>query len=181
MRIFAVLTFAAAFALCAQTPPDASILHIQAQLSSKLQLNKTKVGDKLTAQTVTAVTLPNGTAIPIGSMLLGQVLKLDADSVTVSFDQVNVASRKIPLNITLVGAAMMDGKNQMSQANSSAKVDSPSPEDHPSNVSTHSGSVIGMPGVTLSIDDGPPYASQFKLTTKDLRLPKGVQLMFSVR
>jgi len=35
--------------------------------------------------------------------------------------------------------------------------------------------------VTLAIDDGPPYASQFKLTTKDLRLPKGVQLMFSVR
>jgi len=181
MPILAALSFALISVLSAQTPSDTPILHIQAQLSSKLQLSKIKVGDKLTAQTITAVTLLDGTAIPIGSMLLGQVLKFDADSVTVSFDQANVAGRKIPLNITLVGAAMMDAKSPVSQATSSAKTDSPSSAAHPSKVSTHGGPVIGMPGVTLTIDDGPPYASHFTLTTKDLRLPKGVQLMFSVR
>lgn len=44
------------------------------------------------------------------------------------------------------------------------------------------GSVIGMPGVALAVDDGAPYASKFTLGSgKDKQLPKGLQLMFTVR
>lgn len=45
----------------------------------------------------------------------------------------------------------------------------------------HAGSVIGMPGVSLTVDDGPPFNSRFQLTGSDLQLPKGVQFMFSIR
>jgi hypothetical protein len=48
-------------------------------------------------------------------------------------------------------------------------------------VRTTAGSVIGMPGVVLTIDDGPPYGSKFRLGNKEKQLPKGIQLMFTVR
>ena len=225
MRTLAILAAITAAAVSAQTTPSAPIQHIQAELGTAVKLTKAKVGDKLKAQTVTAVTLANGTAVPIGSTLLGQVLQIDNASVTISFDQANVEGHKIPLAVTLVSVAMLGGsRTQMSNGGSNAKMDSPSggslPNDHPLNggpysvteaganaargvsheslsevnshgtgsaftrgadTPAHAGSVIGMPGVTLTIDDGPPYASKFELTTKDLQLPKGIQLMFSVR
>ncbi len=48
-------------------------------------------------------------------------------------------------------------------------------------VHTTAGSVIGLPGVALTVDDGPPYGSKFQLGNKERQLPKGVQLMFTVR
>jgi hypothetical protein len=43
------------------------------------------------------------------------------------------------------------------------------------------GSIIGMPGVSLAIEAGAPYASRFELANKGHQLSKGIQLMFSVR
>lgn len=48
-------------------------------------------------------------------------------------------------------------------------------------VRTTAGSVIGLPGVALTIDESAPFASKFELKNKEQQLPKGLQLMFSVR
>jgi hypothetical protein len=225
MRTLTVLTLLSALAIFAQAPAVAPILHIQAQLDTAVKLAKAKVGDKLKAQAVSAVTLANGTTIPAGSTLLGQVLQVDASSVTLAFDQANADGKKIPLTITLVAAAFMGSSGkQMSEGTGSAKMESPTsgslPNDHPlqggpysvleagnkalngvghealaqvnadgtsqmvkhgADAPAHAGSVIGLPGVTLTIDDAAPYASKFELKNKDAQLPKGVQLMFSVR
>ncbi len=221
MQTLAILAITTAAAISAQTPPAVPVQHIQAELSLPLKLAKAKAGDKLKAQTISLVTLPNGAAIPAGSTLLGQIREVDAASVTVAFDQVNADGKKIPLAVTLVAAALIGGaKTQMSVGSGNAKMDSSSPSDHPLNgsrysvteagnnaangvsheslsevnaavsgpvvrrgtdVPAHAGSVIGMPGITMTVDDGPPYASKFQLTGKDLQIPKGVQLMFSVR
>jgi hypothetical protein len=208
MKLLALLTLLAT-AASAQT----SIQHIQAQLGTAVKLKKAKPGDKLKATTVASVTLANGTAIPSGSLVLGHVLQADASSLTVSFDTANVDGRKIPLNITLVAIAKIGG----SSGSSNAKMNSPSPDDHPldgrareavqagsdilSNVGheslsevnagagnsdakmvpAHPGSVIGLPGITLAVDEAPPFASKFTIATKDMQLPDGIQLMFSVR
>jgi hypothetical protein len=177
MRTLAVLTLVSAVALAAQAPPDAPILHIQAELQAAVKLNKAKVGDKLKAKTAADVTLANGTAIPAGALLLGQVLAVDASSVTIAFDQANADGKKIPLNITLVAAALMGGSSGGTSQDAPAKNEVKPGAGAPA----HPGSVVGMPGVTLRIDDGPPYASKFEIKTKDQQLPKGVQLMFSVR
>jgi hypothetical protein len=121
----------------------------------------------------------------------------------------------MPLEITLVAAALMGGKEEKP---GNAKMDSPSPDNHPLNggprsvaetgadtlkgvshgtlsevnadgsnnthataVAAHPGSVIGMPGVTLSVDEAAPFASKFTIANKDMQLPQGVQLMFTVR
>ena len=205
--------------------PEPTPTHIQAELTTPVKLPKAKVGDKLKAVTVTQVNLPNGPSIPAGSTVMGQVQNVDGAFVTVAFDQVNVDGKKIPLNITLVAAALMGGpKTQMSEGTGSSKMDSPSggslPNDHPLNgggysvteagsnaasgvgheslsevnsaasgatvkrgaeVRTTAGSVIGLPGVALAIDDSAPFASKFELKNKEQQLPKGLQLMFSVR
>jgi hypothetical protein len=210
MRVLITLALMTAIAISAQT------LHIQAQLTTAVKLKKAKAGDKLKAHTVASVTLANGTTIPTGSTMLGQVLQVDAGSVTISFDTANVDGKKIPLNVTLVAVAMIGG----SAGNGNAKMESPSPDDHPLNggprpaveagaktlnsvgheslsevnaggkdtdntharmVAAHSGSVIGLPGVAMVVDDGPPFASRFTITAKDMQLPDGIQLMFSVR
>ena len=218
MRTLAVLTLITAAALAAQ---DAPIQHIQAELTTTIKLAKAKVGDKVKAQLPSQVTLANGTLIPAGSTMLGQIKQVDTSSVTLVFDQVNADGKKIPLNVTLVAAALMGGpKTEMSEGSGNAKMASDSPSDHPLNggrysvteagnnaangvsheslsevnaagngsvvkrgadVPAHAGSVIGMPGVKLSVDDGPPYESKFEIATKDMQLPKGVQLMFSLR
>lgn len=192
--------------------PQPTPIHIQAELTTPVKLAKAKVGDKLKAVTVTQVNIPNGPAIPAGSTVMGQVQKVDGASVTVAFDQVNVDGKKIPVNITLVAAAIMGGPKTAATAGGSV------PNDHPLNaagnsateaassaakggkeslsevgspagpvsqrgaeVRTTAGSVVGLPGVALSVDEEAPFASKFELKNKEQQLPKGLQLMFSVR
>jgi hypothetical protein len=44
----------------------------------------------------------------------------------------------------------------------------------------HAGSVIGLPGVTLAVDEGPNAASTFLSTKKNLQLESGLQLILVV-
>ena len=46
-------------------------------------------------------------------------------------------------------------------------------------MAAHSGLVIGMPGVTLEVDDGPQHASKFVSAGKELQLKSGLQLMLA--
>jgi len=47
-------------------------------------------------------------------------------------------------------------------------------------VAAHTGSVIGMPGVTLEVDEGPERTSKFVSADKELQLKSGMQLMLAV-
>jgi hypothetical protein len=45
----------------------------------------------------------------------------------------------------------------------------------------HTGSVIGLPGVDLQIEDGPPAVTTFVSAKKNLQLESGLQLMLAVQ
>jgi hypothetical protein len=62
-----------------------------------------------------------------------------------------------------------------------SEVNADGPNSDAKMIPAHSGSVIGLPGITLAVDDGPPFASKLTIATADRQLPDGIQLMFSVR
>ncbi len=89
--------------------------HVQAELVSTIKSKKAKVGDEVSARTVSALSLPDGTTAPAGSMLIGKVNTVEADdsshhsAIGLSFDQVKLPDGKsisVPLSIR---AAMMPG------------------------------------------------------------------------
>jgi hypothetical protein len=47
-------------------------------------------------------------------------------------------------------------------------------------VAAQAGSVIGMPDVTLQVDDSPQHASKFESSGKELQLKQGLQFMLAV-
>lgn len=223
MRVFTLLLMIPALTLAQDSAP-APIQHIQAELTSTLKLAKLKEGAAIQAQTVAPVQLTNGPSIPAGSTVLGRVLSVDSNGLSVVFDEALLGGKRAPLAITLTGLAWMGGGKQMSMASGSSQLDSPSggslPNDHALNggpysvteaggnavrgvsheslaevnakpadqtakrgpgVAAHAGTVIGMPGLKLSVGDAAPFSSRLDFETKERQLPKGMQLMFSVR
>jgi hypothetical protein len=221
--------FALSSGLAQSTPPsartDTNSLRVQAGLQTTLKANKAKTNDPITAQTVTPLTLKDGTVIPAGSTLLGHVVKVDADStdqhlssIAVTFNAVELKKKqqKLPLNLSVVsamasGPAAASGNNKMPSPSAG-----PLPYDHPLNgqaynvvqdspkivnnpvgtqsalsgdagstqgkaTAAHTGSVIGLPGVTLQIEDGPAAVSTFLSAKKNLQLESGLQLMLLVQ
>ena len=204
--------------------PEGNSLKVQAGLQTTLKANKAKINDPITAQTVTPLTLKDGTVVPAGSTLLGHVVKVDADStdqhissIAVTFDAVELKKKvKLPLNLSVVSAmastpAGAAGNNKMVSPSAG-----PLPYDHPLNgqaynvvqdspklvnnpvgtqsalsggagstqgkaTAAHTGSVIGLPGVTLQIEDGPAAVSTFISAKKNLQLESGLQLMLVVQ
>ena len=110
-------------------------------MQTTLKANKAKTNDPITAQTVTPLTLKDGTVVPAGSTLLGHVVKVDADStdqhissIAVTFDAVELKKKvKLPLNLSVVSAmasapAGAAGNNKMVSPSAG-----PLPYDHPLN------------------------------------------------
>ena len=204
----------------AQTAPTPQ--RVQAGLLTTVKATKAKANDPITAQTVTPLTLRDGTVIPVGSKLLGHVLKVEPDSadqhtssITVKFDSVELKKAKLPLNLSVV-SAMASAPAGASGQKLVAPSQGPLPNDHPldgrsysitqdtptlindptqghSGISkgeasgaqgkptlAHTGSVIGLPGVTLQIDDGPEAVTTFVSEKKSLQLDSGLQLMLLV-
>jgi hypothetical protein len=213
----------------AQTPPapptasDSTPQRVQAGLLNTVKATRAKPNDPITAQTVTPLTLKDGTAIPVGSTLLGHVVKAESDSadghmssIEVKFDSVELKKKaKLPLKLSLV-SAMASAPVSESGQKLVAPSQGPLPNDHPldghsysvtqdtpnlindptqghSGISNgkaseaqrkptaaHTGSVIGLPGVTLQIDDGPEGVTTFVSAKKNLQLDSGLQLMLVV-
>ncbi len=227
IAIFALLVSVVLSPIWAQTgTPSAATdsLRVQAGLQTTLKATKAKTNDPITAQTVTPLTLKDGTVIPAGSALLGHVVKVEADStdqhissIAVTFDAVELKKKgKLPLNLSVVSAmasapAGASGNNKMVSPSAG-----PLPYDHPLNgqaynvvqdspklvnnpvgtqsalsgatgstqgkaTAAHTGSVIGLPGVTLQIEDGPAAVSTFVSAKKNLQLESGLQLMLVVQ
>ncbi len=219
----AFLPISAQTAPAPPTASDSTSQRVQAGLLNTVKATKAKSNDPITAQTVTPLTLKDGTVIPAGSTLLGHVLKVEPDSadrhtssIEIKFDSVQLKKKaKLPLNLSVV-SAMAPAPVGEPGNKLVAPSQGPLPNDHPldghsysvtqdtptlvndptqghsgiSNGETagaqgkataaHTGSVIGLPGVTLQIDDGPEAVTTFVSAKKNLQLDSGLQLMLVV-
>jgi len=153
MRSLPVVLCALAAAASAQTR------FIQAELVTAINTKTAAVGDPVKARVVSAVTLPNNLIVPRNAEVSGQVRAVDARSVAISFDSVEIGGKANPLSLS-IRAAMAPGS---------------APE-----TAAQAGSVIGMHGVTLEVDDSPKHASKFQTDAKNLKLRPGLQLMLAV-
>jgi hypothetical protein len=192
-------------------------------LLSTVKATKAKANDPISAQTVTPLTLKDGTVIAAGSTLRGHVVKVESDSadqhissIAITFDAVDLKKKeKLPLNLSVVSAmASAPGGEPGNKLVSPSQ--GPLPNDHALNghsysvtqdtpnlindptqghssisngqasgtqgspTAAHTGSVIGLPGVTLQIGDGPAAVSTFVSAKKNLQLDSGLQLMLVV-
>jgi hypothetical protein len=132
---------------------------VQAELIKAIKAKSAKPGDTVSARTANAVSLPGGVNIPQGTILLGEVRAASPTSVTISFDQAELGGKKTPLSLSIRAAMLPTGPQ--------------------STVAAQAGAVIGMPGVTLQVDDSPQHASKFESSAKELQLSKGLQLMLA--
>jgi hypothetical protein len=220
----ALLPIGAQTAAAPSAASDSNPQRVQAGLQTTVKAGKAKTNDPITAQTVTPLTLKDGTVIPAGSTLLGHVVKVETDatdqhlcSIAVTFDAVELKKKaRLPVNLSVVSAmaptpAGAAGNNKMMSPSAG-----PLPYDHALNgqaynvvqdspklvsnaagtqsalsgeaggtqgkaTTAHTGSVIGLPGVTLQIDDGPAAVSTFVSAKKNLQLESGLQLMLVVQ
>jgi hypothetical protein len=154
MKICLVVIFAA-LSLTAQSNKT----FIQAELSKTIKAKSAKPGDAVSASTANAVVLPDGIKVPKGTILLGEVRAASPASLAISFDQAELGGKKTPLSLSIRAAMLPTGPQ--------------------STVAAQAGAVIGMPGVTLQVDDSPQHASKFESSAKDLQLNKGLQLMLA--
>ncbi len=146
--------------LAALAPAQAPSRFVQVQLENTIKSKKAKVGDKVKAKAIADAALANGPKIAAGDEFLGHVRAVEPDSLAISFDEVTVKGKRTPLALS-IRAAMMPGASASEREGAVAE----------------SGAVIGMPGVTLHIDDTPQHASKFQSTGKDLQLKEGLNLM----
>jgi len=180
-------------------------LFIQAELLKSVKAKKAKVGDVVKARVVQAVTLPDGTTIAQDTTLVGEVRAVDEKSLAISFDQAQIKGKTTPVKFS-IRSAMMPGEAPAaatSPGDATSSLDAATPGNRPIHggvptpgkvtetapqgsansggaVAGHTGSVIGMPGVTLEVDEGPQRASKFVSGDKELQLKSGLQLMLAV-
>jgi hypothetical protein len=137
---------------------------VQAELKTAVNTKSIKVGDIVTAIAIRSVTLPKGGTIIRGAEIFGQVRAVNANSVAISFDEAELDGKKVPLILSIQGA-MAPGSD-------------PAKASH--GTLGQPGSVIGMPGITLQVDDSPQHASRLESSGKKLQLKPGLQLMLAV-
>jgi hypothetical protein len=182
---------------------------LQAELLKTIKAKTAKVGDPVKARAVSAVLLPGGIAIPEGTILLGEVRAADTNSLSISFDQAELSGKKTPLSLSIRAALMSGGPQKSVGGNASVDAAAPNvhpmsggvanpvpvttqqttPSPRPDSgpvvqpgrpVAAQAGSVIGMPDVTLQVDDSPQHASKFESSGKELQLKQGLQFMLAV-
>src|SRR5882724_11570820 len=114
---------------------------LQVQLVTSVNTKSANVGDEVKASVYTATTLADGGKMGRGAEVYGKVRSVDATSISISFDEAEVNGKKAPLKLSIQGA-MMPGAEPSKQG--------------------AAGMVVGMPGVTLHVDDSPQHASKFE-------------------
>jgi len=183
---------------------------LQAELVKTIKAKNAKVGDPVKARAVNALLLPGGVTIPEGTILLGEVRAADPNSLSISFEQAEMSGKKTPLSLSIRAAMMPGAPQKSYGDAGNTSLDVPTPSAHPIKggtaqlsdktknaaqtsatdsggvtqpgraVAAQAGSVIGMPGVTLQVDDSPRHASKFESNGKDLQLKQGLQFMLAV-
>lgn len=200
---------------------------VQAGLARTIRAKNAKVGDLVTARTVTALILPNQVVIPEGSKLIGHVVQASsgtggqATTLALAFDRFELSKRQVvKVNLSIRSAAVPPTTAQPAaldedaQGTSLPDTSSPPTTPKPRHMETvggmmHSpkngpdkpqvppldtasggdgrgdlramppGTLMGMPGVRLRLDEG-SGAATFASTNPKLELKSGLQLMLSV-
>lgn len=110
--------------MAAQTPTPRPVgRDVQVELVTPVKAKKSKAGDIVTGVTVTQVTLPEGTVVPPGAKVLGQVRHAEPDSgdehissIVISFDEIQIKKGKtVPLNCFVRAAWLPKLKGVMAQ------------------------------------------------------------------
>jgi len=181
---------------------------VQAELLKTIKAKSAKVGDPVRARAVSAVLLPGGVAISEGTILIGEVRSADSNALSISFDEAELSGKKTPLSLSIRAALMPGGPQKSSggasvdaaapnvhpmkggpatpvpvttqNATATASPDSGGVAQPGRSVAAQAGSVIGMPDVTLQVDDSPQHASKFETSGKELQLKQGLQFMLAV-
>jgi len=156
------------------------------------------------------VVLPGGVTIAEGTILLGEVRAADPTSLSISFEQAELNGKKTQISLSIRAAMMPGGPQKSPGDAGNTPLGVATPNAHPIKggtaqlsdktqnaaqnattgdggasqpgrpVAAQTGSVIGMPGVTLQVDDSPQHASKFESSGKELQLKQGLQLMLAV-
>jgi hypothetical protein len=182
---------------------------VQAELVKTIKAKSAKVGDPVKARAVSAVLLPGGVTIPEGTILLGEVRAANLNSLSISFDQAELNGKMTPLSLSIRAALLPGGTQKSTRGNGSVdpaapnvhpmnggpatpvpvktQDATPSPRADSGGVvqsgrpvAAQAGSMIGMPDVTLQVDDSPQHASKFESSAKELQLKQGLQFMLAV-
>lgn len=135
---------------------------VQAELLTTIKAKKAKAGDPVKARVVESATV-NGVEVAYDAMLLGEVRSADANSIAISFGQVDFKGKRTALNLE-IRAAMMPGGDTSNTARKE---------------NAQNGSVIGMLGVTLHTGVAAGQASRFESESKNFELKRGLQLMLT--
>ena len=177
---------------------------VQVQLLKTVKAKKAKAGDVIKARARQAVILPGGLTIPEDATLLGELRAVDENSLAISFDRVEINGKTTPVKLSIVSAMLPVevGGQPNTGGGESASVDDATPGNRPMRggvphattvtasapegsattggpLVARTGMVIGLPGVTLEVDDGPQHASKFVSAGKELQLKSGLQFMLA--
>ena len=193
--------------LFAQTDVSSNTPHVQAELESNIKAKKAKPGEKVKAKTISPLTLADGTVVPVASEIYGQVTAVTNDasgsSLAIAFTQLEINNKKTPVKFSIRAAMQPGGGLSDSSAPSGADsgpmgggrrnigqaATTPAPSrglsaqsttEGGGEVAAKAGSVMGMPGVKLDVDDTPTYASTFKSAQPNLQLSEGLNLMLAI-
>ena len=210
MRIGFICALAVTLCASQATSAQGAKHFLQVELVKTIKAKKAKAGDVVKARAVQALVLAGGVTIPQGSTIVGEVRSVDEKSIAISFDQAEIKGTTVPVKLSIRGAMMpgaapmreggssapvasstpasqpMHGAAQATGNRTAAAVPVPAggasePISQPGHaVAAQTGSVIGMPGVTLEVDEGPQHASKFTTADKELQLKSGLQLMLAV-
>jgi hypothetical protein len=194
----------------AQTDVTASTPHVQAELENNIKAKKAKPGDKVKAKTISPLTLADGTSIPVASEIYGHVTEVTNDasgsSLAIAFDQLEIKNKKTPVKFSIRAAMvagggdgsetggirpddvspqkMAGGRRDLGQTSAtpppSGAVREESMTEAGAAVAAQTGTVVGMHGVKLQVDDSPQHASKFQSSAPDLQLSEGLNLMLAV-
>jgi len=204
MRNWLLVSFMAVLCGMQVASAQGSKQFIQAELLRTIKAKKAKVGDIVKARAIQDVTLPSGVTIPQDATLLGEVRAADEKSLAISFDQAEIKGKTTPVKLSIRSAMMPNQEGAARRpGDATTSLDAATPGDRPMRggvpparkvtetespgaaqpgaaVAAHTGSIIGMPGVTLDVDEGPQRASKFVSADKELQLKSGLQMMLAV-
>jgi hypothetical protein len=109
---FAVIAMAATVPVQSHALPHSTAIPVRFEHS--VDTTKAKIGDEVTAKTMQVITLPGGSSIPKGALLIGHVVALDAfhfdqtpyahqkpSILSIHFDKLRVGDAAIPVTLSV--------------------------------------------------------------------------------
>jgi hypothetical protein len=170
------------------------MVNITATLEKTIDSKKNKVGDPVTAKSIVGTALSDGTQVPIGSVLMGQINSIipsenKGDSILVlTFDKLAINGKQIPIKAVVVRVLSFGSTFGQEQANNDPDANRPAAPsvgtpggggviDHPTGDSM---SLHPIQGLTLSGSANDATSATLTQAHKNIHLTNSTQLTVSV-